>query len=99
MKEVLEHAILHVVNGRENDFETALAHAMPLIRQSPGCIDAYIQRGIENRSKYVLLVRWETLEAHTEGFRNSEDFTMWRELLWDFYDPKPEPEHFVAIGR
>ena len=44
----------------------------------------------------ILLVQWETLEAHTEGFRKSEKYSQWKELLYHFYDPFPIPivEHY-----
>ena len=42
----------------------------------------------------ILLVQWETLEAHTEGFRKSEKYCRWKELLHHFYDPFPIVEHY-----
>jgi len=46
----------------------------------------------------VLLVRWETLEDHTEGFRGSDAYAEWRRLLHHFYDPFPTVQHFEAVG-
>jgi hypothetical protein len=44
-----------------------------------------------------LLIRWATLEAHTVGFRQGQDYPRWRELLHHFYYPFPEVEHYTGV--
>ncbi|HJN93714.1 MAG TPA: antibiotic biosynthesis monooxygenase, partial [Dehalococcoidia bacterium] len=55
------------------------------------------QRCLESESKYLLLVRWQRLEDHTEGFRGSSQYQQWRDLLHHFYDPFPVVEHFQQV--
>jgi heme-degrading monooxygenase HmoA len=43
------------------------------------------------------LVQWQTLEAHTEGFRGSAGYEEWRRLLHHFYDPFPSVQHFESV--
>ena len=35
------------------------------------------------------MIRWDRLEDHTEGFRKSDAYQQWKELLHHFYDPMP----------
>ncbi|PEL50642.1 antibiotic biosynthesis monooxygenase, partial [Bacillus toyonensis] len=49
------------------------------------------------KGKYLLLVQWETLEDHTVGFRQSEQYQKWKALLHHFYDPFPTVEHFEHV--
>lgn len=58
-----------------------------------------LSRCLEQESTYLLLVEWETLEDHTEGFRGSEPYLQWRDLLHGFYEPMPEVEHFTEVHR
>jgi heme-degrading monooxygenase HmoA len=98
---VLEHAVLDVISGEEKQFEEAFSVAKGIISSSPGFVSLRLQRCMENRSRYLLLVEWERLEDHTEGFRGSPHFEEWRRLLHHFYDPFPVVEHFesaVEIG-
>jgi heme-degrading monooxygenase HmoA len=53
---------------------------------------------MERPSTYLLLVRWRTLEDHTQGFRGSPQYQEWKRLLHHFYDPFPTVEHFVPTG-
>lgn len=47
--------------------------------------------------KYLLLIKWETLEAHTLGFRSSPEYQEWKKLLHHFYEPFPTVEHFKKV--
>jgi len=92
---ITEHAILPVIAGQEADFEAAFTQARPIISSMPGFVDLSLSRSLESPSEYLLLVRWQTLEDHTVGFRGSADYQRWRELLHRFYEPFPRVEHFV----
>jgi heme-degrading monooxygenase HmoA len=94
---VLEHAILPVRPGLETEFEKALAQARPLISGMPGFVSLSVSRSVESPNLYLLLVEWESVEAHTEGFRGSPEYEQWRALLHHFYDPFPVVEHFVGV--
>lgn len=96
---ILEHALLPVLPGREAEFEDALVEALPVIRSMPGCLRAEVTRCQEQPSTYLLLVEWETLQHHTEGFRGSPDYLEWKRLLHHFYDPFPTVWHFEPIPR
>jgi heme-degrading monooxygenase HmoA len=95
---VLEVAILNVIPGEEAAFEAAFRRAAVIIRAAHGYGGHSIHRCIEHRSRYVLLVAWETLEDHTEGFRGSERYQDWKRLLHGFYDPFPVVEHYQELS-
>ncbi|MGH3703633.1 MAG: antibiotic biosynthesis monooxygenase family protein [Agromyces sp.] len=96
---ILEHALLPVVPGREADFEAAFAEAKPIIASMAGFIDLRLSRSIETPNEYLLLVQWESVEAHAVGFRGSPEYGRWRELLHRFYEPFPVVEHFTEVAR
>lgn len=94
---ILEVAMLNVKAGQTQDFETTFAQAQTIITAMPGYVSHQLQRCLEDTNKYVLLVNWQTLEDHTEGFRGSEEYQQWRSLLHHFYDPFPVVEHFESV--
>lgn len=95
---ILEHAILPVVPGREAAFEAAFAEAKGIIAAMPGFGGLELSRSIETPNEYLLLVRWESVEAHDPGFRGSAQYGRWRELLHGFYEPFPVVEHFTGFA-
>jgi heme-degrading monooxygenase HmoA len=94
---ILETALLDIIPGKESEFETAFREASKIISSMPGYISHQLQRCLENSSRYLLLVNWQTLEAHTVGFRGSPQYQEWKKLLHHFYDPFPLVEHFENI--
>ena len=94
---ILEIAILNVRPGEGHAFEQAFAHAQEIIAAIPGYLSHQLQRCLEARDKYVLLVQWVTLEDHTIGFRQSPQYLEWKHLLHHFYEPFPVVEHYVPV--
>jgi heme-degrading monooxygenase HmoA len=94
---ILEHALLPVVPGREAAFEAAFAQAKAIIASMPGFVDLRLSRSLETPNEYLLLVHWESVEAHEQGFRGSPEYDRWRELLHGFYSPFPVVEHFAPV--
>lgn len=94
---ILEVAVLDVKPGQTEEFEAAFKEAQAIIASMTGCRSHQLQRSLENTSRYILLVNWETLEDHTVGFRGSEQYQKWRALLHHFYDPFPTVEHYAPV--
>jgi len=93
---ILEHAVLNVRPGRAREFEAAIAGARPLIEATEGFQRMELRPCIESGGRYLLLVWWSSVEAHTTGFRRSERYEAWRRALHPFYDPFPVVEHYAA---
>jgi heme-degrading monooxygenase HmoA len=94
---VLEVAILNVRRGRSEDFEAAFAEAQEILSAMPGYRRHELRRCVETPDRYLLLVWWDSLASHTEGFRRSAGYQRWRQLLHHFYDPFPEVEHYTRV--
>jgi heme-degrading monooxygenase HmoA len=93
---ILESARLDVLPGQENAFLAAFAEARPLIEAQHGFRTLELRRCLDEGrgSRFLLLVVWNRLEDHTEGFRRSPEYSKWRNLLHCFYSPFPEVEHY-----
>jgi heme-degrading monooxygenase HmoA len=96
---ILEVAILDVRPGDSAAFEAAFEEATGIISSMPGFDHLELRRCLEQPDRYVLLVGWDRLEDHTEGFRRSEEYQRWRALLHHFYEPFPVVEHYARLVR
>ncbi|MGC1310109.1 MAG: antibiotic biosynthesis monooxygenase [Phormidesmis sp.] len=94
---ILEVAILDVKPEQAQSFETAFTRAQTIIASMEGYVSHDLKRCLENSSRYILLVQWETLEAHTRGFRESVKYQQWKSLLHHYYDPFPTVEHYEDV--
>ena len=94
---ILEIAILNIKSGLNSEFEAAFATAQSIIAAQSGYLSHELQKCLEAENRYLLLVKWEKLEDHTQGFRGSAEYETWRQLLHHFYDPFPEVEHYRLV--
>ena len=94
---VLEHALLSVKPGQENDFEAAFTQAKGIIADMPGFTRLTLSRCLERTSTYLLLVEWGELDDHVLGFRGSARYQQWLQRLHHFYAPFPTVEHYEPI--
>lgn len=94
---ILEVAPLHIRSGQAREFEAAFCQAQAIIASMPGYIRHELRRCLERPDEYVLLVRWQTLEAHEVGFRQSPEYREWKRLLHHFYEPFPVVSHYAAV--
>lgn len=94
---ILEVATLYIKPELSFSFESTFKEASKIIASMSGYIDHHLQKCMEVEHKYILLVRWEKLEDHEIGFRKSEQYQKWKELLHHFYDPFPVVEHYTDI--
>jgi heme-degrading monooxygenase HmoA len=94
---VLEVAIFNILPGQESAFAEAYAKARENLVATPGFLSARMTQGVESPSRFVLLVEWESVDAHIENFRASERFTTWRGLIGPYFDGAPTVEHFADI--
>ena len=94
---VLEIAEFAIKSGTEDDFVAAYKQALPFAAATPGFRNARLVRGVESPSTFVLLVEWDTVEAHTQGFRESDRFPQWRALIGPFFAGDPRVQHAAEV--
>jgi heme-degrading monooxygenase HmoA len=94
---VLEFAQFDISTGSEAAFEAGYRSVVGMLRQSPGLLSVRITRGVETPTRFVLLVEWESLQAH-QAFRDSDRFTTWRAAIGPHFATPPVVEHFTDLG-
>ena len=94
---VLEIADIAVLPGTEEEFSAAVREGIRYVSDTPGFRGARLTKGIESPGRFVLLIEWDSVEAHTVGFRESENFAKWRALIGPYFDGPPRVEHFADV--
>lgn len=92
---VLEVALIDVTDPTA--FEAAYRQAKALVAATEGCRSIRMTHGVESPERFVLLVEWDSVEAHENNFRTTERFTQWRALIGPYFDGPPRVEHFTDV--
>lgn len=91
---ILERALFPIRAGMADDFAAAFATARKLLEATPGFRKLEMRQGIEAPDTFILLVWWDSVEAHMQGFRESPAIHEWRALLSPFFAGTPQMEHY-----
>ena len=94
---VLEIADIEVRPGAEEDFLAAYRGVRDVVTSTPGCRAVRMTRGVESPSRFVLLVEWDSVQAHEENFRATDRFTAWRGAIGPFFAGPPRVEHVTDV--
>ena len=90
---LLERAEILIKEGTEQEFAAAMRErGLPILKAVPGVKSVALGRGVENPGKFMLLVEWESMEAH-DAFRNSTVNGPFRKLFAP-YSKGGSMEHF-----
>ncbi|WP_433277711.1 antibiotic biosynthesis monooxygenase family protein [Pseudonocardia xinjiangensis] len=93
---VLEIADFAVLPGTGDDFASAVREGNALVADVRGFHSARLGRCVETPGRFVLMVEWESLEAHT-AFRESEKFVRRRELIGPFLAGAPRTDRVAEV--
>ncbi|WP_156679693.1 antibiotic biosynthesis monooxygenase family protein [Sphingomonas profundi] len=96
---IYELVEIHVIAGQEEAFVAAVQEAAPLFRNAKGCHGFALKRSIEAPDLFRLLVRWDSVDDHMVGFRNSPAFAEWRRLAGPHFARPPHVEHMAVVAE
>ncbi len=94
---VLEIAIIDVHEGQDAAFEDAYRGAHEILAGTPGVQSIRMTHGIDRPGRFVLLVEWDSVQAHEENFRGTDRFSQWRATIGPFFAGAPLVEHFEDV--
>lgn len=96
---ILELADIRIQPGKQAEFDAAIQRGVEqIISKAKGFIGYQVQKGIESPERYLLMIRWQTLENHTVDFRESPAFQEWRAIVGPFFAAPPAVEHFALLA-
>jgi heme-degrading monooxygenase HmoA len=91
---IMETAIFSIRPGEAQLFRDTFAVARRFIETSKGFHRLELRQGIEMPYSFILAVWWQTLEDHTQTFKQSENFTQWRAAIGHLFAAPPVVHHY-----
>ncbi len=93
---VIERVEILTKPGQQAEFERAMVRGRELLSAAAGCNEVALARGVENPDKYLLTLRWDSVQSHID-FTSTPGFSQFRELAGPFFAEKPAMEHFAPV--
>jgi heme-degrading monooxygenase HmoA len=96
---ILEVSRVHILAGKEAEFENMFYEALDIISTVKGFLGGYLQRSIDHPEIFYMMVKWQTLENHLVDFPASPEAARVMPLVLPFFDGLPKADHVVRIER
>ena len=95
---IVEIALIRAKQGQADQMRAGLTAARAVISHAQGYQDSTFQQGIEDPHRFVLCIRWDSVEAHMKGFREGPLFPQWRSHFGHLIDGTPDVMHFEVFA-
>ena len=96
---ILELADIRIQPGQQAAFDEAIQRGVrDVISKAKGFEGFTVHKGVESPERYLLQIRWTTLENHMVDFRESAAFANWRGVVGPFLASPPTVEHFHLLA-
>lgn len=97
---ILELVDIRIHPDQNAAFEEAIHRGLrTVIANAQGFQGYKLNKGLENPQRYLLQIFWNTLEDHTQTFRQSSAFVQWRAIVGPFFAQAPVVEHFDLVSK
>jgi heme-degrading monooxygenase HmoA len=94
---VLERVIFTTQAGSETAFLEGFDAGRHFLEESDGCQTIRLLKGVESPNTFLLLIEWDELASHTEGFMKSPAFESFGALIGPHLEGGPDLQHYEPI--
>ena len=95
---VLEIAEYMAQPGKADELERGLLAGREIIQSAEGCHGVTLRRCIEDTSRFIFTIEWETLEHHTVRFRGGPQFQEYRAHIAGLYMDPIVARHYETVS-
>jgi len=96
MTTTVEYIRYRIALPDQQAFEDAYAKAAESLAASPECLDYELARCQEEPERYILRIRWTSVEDHLQGFRKGEHFPAFFSAIRPFVTSIEEMQHYLT---
>lgn len=95
---IVEIADIRIRPGTQAEFEEAVERGLRTVHTRAQGMRGYkLSKCIETPERYVLEVRWDSVEDHMVTYRGSPLSPEFRDLVSHFFAQPPEFQHYETI--
>ncbi|GAA2274798.1 hypothetical protein GCM10010415_47770 [Streptomyces atrovirens] len=96
MVTTVEYVRYRIAPDDQQAFEKAYAKASDALATAPECIDYELSHCQEEPDRYVLRIRWTSVEDHLQGFREGEHFPAFFAAIRPYVTAIEEMRHYLT---
>jgi len=80
--------------GQAPAIEEVYRKTEPILQNSSHCLGYQLLRGVEEPGNWILLLTWDSVEGHEQGFRQEQGFRAFFGFVKPFLSQVQEMKHY-----
>ena len=92
---MIEYIRYQIAEDAADAFEAAYAAAAVSLAASPHCLEYELARCHEEPRRYILRIRWDSLDGHLQGFRRSAQVREFFGHIRPYVNAIDEMQHYA----
>ncbi|WP_349372195.1 antibiotic biosynthesis monooxygenase family protein [Streptomyces sp. G-G2] len=96
MTTTVEYIRYRIALDDQPAFEDSYRRAAESLAASPECIDYELAHSEEEGERYILRIRWTSVDAHLNGFRKGEHFPAFFTAIRPYVGSIEEMKHYAV---
>ena len=85
----------NIPQEKAQSFEKTYSNAARYLQSSPYCVGYNILKGEDEPNHYIVTIYWSSKEDHLNGFRKSDQFGSFFNLVKPFFNAIEEMKHYI----
>ncbi len=95
---IVEYIRYRIEPGQAAAFEEAYREASVPLAESAHCIDYELAHCVEEPERWILRIRWDSLDGHLHGFRGSDEFRRFVVHIRPYVPMIEEMQHYETTA-
>ena len=91
---IIEYVRYQVPLKEAKEFLSAVDRAQAALAEAPECRAWEMARGVEDPTRWVIRIEWESLDAHQAGFRTGPNYTDYMRPLRRYHEYLVDSDHY-----
>lgn len=79
---------------QREQFISSYQKAGLVLQKSPYCLAYEMLHGVDEPQRFIIRIHWTSVDDHLKGFRNSEEFRAFFQLVKPYYNAIEEMKHY-----
>ena len=93
----VEYIRYKIVEEQQEQFIEAIENACKIIEDYPDCLNYQLNHCEEDKTNFIWRIEWTSVDRHLNGFRKSEHFAKFLQLVKPYFNQIQEMNHYETI--
>ena len=94
---IVEYIRYKIAEEQQQQFIQVIENACKIIAGCPDCLNHQLNHCEEDKANFIWRIEWVSVDRHLNGFRKSEQFAQFFQLVKPYFNDIQEMNHYEIL--